>query len=212
MSIDYKKLFIGLIVATILTLPVASALKNANNRFEIQRSENDQLKLDIQKSESEIDQLQIQKNESEDQLKQKNSENEKLKQENDQLQKDLQAKRAKQAEEARLAAVRAAEAKKQAEQQAQAAVAVSGDCYAAELAKYDWNVATMQRIMRAESGCNPTNHNYGDNHRSCLGSFGLLQIGCVHGYSVAYLSNPVNNIAAAYKIYKSQGYTAWTTY
>lgn len=88
----------------------------------------------------------------------------------------------------------------------------TSNCYYSLLSQYDWDVATMQRIMRAESGCNPTNHNYADNHRSCKGSFGLLQIGCVHGYTVAYLSDPVNNIAAAYKIYKSQGYTAWTTY
>jgi len=88
----------------------------------------------------------------------------------------------------------------------------SPDCYYELLSQYDWDVATMQRIMRAESGCNPTNHNWSDNHGSCLGSYGLLQIGCVHGYSVEYLSSAANNIEAAYKIWLSQGYTAWTTY
>lgn len=90
--------------------------------------------------------------------------------------------------------------------------APSRDCYFDLLKQYDWDVATMQRIMRAESGCNPTNHNFGDNHGSCFGSYGLLQIGCVHGYTVSYLSSPANNIAAAYKVWQGQGYTAWTTY
>jgi len=84
--------------------------------------------------------------------------------------------------------------------------------YRPMLQKYDWNVDTMLRIMQAESGCNPTNHNINDNHGSCLGSYGLLQIGCVHGYDPKYLEDPKNNIAVAYKVYKSSGYNAWTTY
>lgn len=86
---------------------------------------------------------------------------------------------------------------------------VSKDCYYDLLSQYDWDVATMQRIMRAESGCNPTNHNWSDNHGSCLGSYGLLQIGCIHGKSVDYLSIPENNIQTAYIIYLRQGYGAW---
>lgn len=89
---------------------------------------------------------------------------------------------------------------------------VSDDCYYDLLSQYDWDVATMQRIMRAESGCNPNNHNYGDNHGVCLGSYGLLQIGCVHGQTMEYLSDPANNIATAYIIWLRQGYTAWSTY
>lgn len=80
------------------------------------------------------------------------------------------------------------------------------------VAQYDWQVDTMMRIMKAESGCNPGNHNFADNHRSCLGSYGLFQIGCVHGLSVAAMSDPAQNVAAAYRIFKSQGYGAWTTY
>jgi hypothetical protein len=70
----------------------------------------------------------------------------------------------------------------------------------------------MLAIMRAESGCNPTNHNWGDGHATCKGSFGLFQIGCVHGYSVEYLSIPANNIAVAYKVWQGQGYRAWSVY
>lgn len=168
--------------------------------LQIERSRSDRLHLEIKKVDSDLIKIEAEKAEAEQRLLEQD-------QQIEQLQKDLQAK-LKREEDARIAV---ANAKKQ------AAVVVSNapisdDCYASELSKYNWNVATMQRIMRAESGCNPANHNYGDNHRSCLGSFGLLQIGCVHGYTVAYLSIPANNIAAAYKVYTSQGYSAWTTY
>lgn len=91
--------------------------------------------------------------------------------------------------------------------------AVAGcEQYRPLLAKYDWNVDTMMRIMSSESRCLPTNHNWTDNHGVCKGSFGLLQIGCLHGYSAAYLENPTNNITAAYKVWKSSSYGAWSTY
>lgn len=84
--------------------------------------------------------------------------------------------------------------------------------YEGLLGQYDWNVSTMLRIMNAETGCDPNNHNYGDNHGSCLGSYGLLQIGCVHGIAPSVLADPAANINAAYNIWKSQGYGAWSTY
>lgn len=80
------------------------------------------------------------------------------------------------------------------------------------IAQYSWDVATMMRICNAESGGNPTNHNWTDNHGSCLGSYGLFQIGCIHGYSVAHLENPANNIAAAYKVWNGGNYQAWSTF
>lgn len=194
MNIDFRKLFAGLIVTLILTIPVATALATKNNQLRIEKSNQQQLQIDIKKRDSEL------------QLKQE--ETKKLKQENEQLQKDLQAKRERQAEEARLAAARQKAAV------SNSRIASGGNCeaYRGMVAAYDWDVSTMMRIMKAESGCNPTNHNYGDNHRSCLGSYGLLQVGCVHGYSASYLSNPENNIRVAYNIWKSSGYNAWTTY
>lgn len=212
LNINYKNIFIVLIGAILIAIPTAAVLQNKNDQIE--KSEQNRV-FEIEKRDSQLDKLQIEKKKTDAELEKERKESERLKRENEQLQKDLQAKRERKAEEARLAAAERERKQQQAavsiSQPRQVAVA-SGDCYASELSKYDWDVATMQRIMRAESGCNPTNHNHTDNHRVCLGSYGLLQIGCVHGYSVAHLSNPINNIAAAYKIYKSQGYTAWTTY
>lgn len=215
-KINYKNVFLALIAAILLAIPTAAAFQNKD--AQIEKSEQ-QKTFEIERRDSQLEKIKIEKKKTDSELEKERKESEKLKRENEQLQKDLQAKKAREAEEARVAA---AEREKQEQQQAQqAAVSVaapkptavaSGDCYASELSKYDWDVGTMQRIMRAESGCNPTNHNHADNHRVCLGSYGLLQIGCVHGYSIAHLSNPANNIAAAYKIYQSQGYTAWTTY
>jgi len=91
-------------------------------------------------------------------------------------------------------------------------VASSCDDYRPLLEKYNWNVDTMLRIMQAESGCNPNNHNLGDNHGVCQGSYGLLQIGCVHGVTIADMSIPSKNIAKAFQIYSGQGYNAWSTY
>ena len=92
-----------------------------------------------------------------------------------------------------------------------------GSCesYRGLVAQYGWNVSIAIEVMRAESGCNPLRHNWTDAHRDrygrliCSGSFGLFQIGCVHKYSVAYLENPAQNIAAAYKIYQGSGWKAW---
>jgi len=197
MNIDYRKVFLALIASIIIAIPTAAVFKNHNQEVNSERQQNSRLQLDIEK-------IQTEKQKSDDLLKQKADEAEKLKQENEKLQKDLQAKREKQAADAQLAAA-----------QQKAAVAVSyGGCesFRGIVAQYDWDVNTMMRIMKAESSCIPTKHNFGDNHRTCLGSYGLMQIGCVHGYTVAYLESPENNIAAAYKIFKSQGYTAWSTY
>jgi len=86
------------------------------------------------------------------------------------------------------------------------------ESYASEVSKYDWNASLMLKIMKAESGCNPVNHNYADKHKTCLGSFGLFQIGCVHGYTVSELENPSVNIKTAYHIWLGQGYSAWGAY
>ena len=139
--------------------------------------------------------------------------NEALRDENEQLESDLQAKKTREAEEARQAALAAQkEEGLQETVSPQTTYAVGCGNYQGLLAQYDWNVSTMARIMKAESGCDPGNHNWGDNHGSCKGSFGLLQVGCVHGYSADHLSSPANNVAAAYKIWRSSGYGAWTTY
>lgn len=140
---------------------------------------------------------------------------------NEQLRKDLQAKRERQAEEARLAAAKPPSTSPVTGNSTIAGVsesiptvsnAVGCSIYEPLVRQYDWNVPTMMRIMNLESGCNPNNHNYGDNHGVCLGSYGLFQIGCVHGIAGSLLADPATNISTAYNIWRQQGYTAWSTY
>lgn len=66
--------------------------------------------------------------------------------------------------------------------------------------------------MEAESSCNPQAHNKTDNHRSCIGSYGLMQVGCLHTETPDKLMTPEYNIEIAYKVYKSSGWNAWSTY
>lgn len=67
----------------------------------------------------------------------------------------------------------------------------------------------MLEICRIESGGNPAISNWHDSHETCNGSFGLLQIGCIHGISREELYNPYTNIKIGHKIYEEQGYGAW---
>jgi hypothetical protein len=80
------------------------------------------------------------------------------------------------------------------------------------LSKYDWNTAVMARIMYFESRCNP--NAVGDNYPikglhapSC----GLFQIRTLSSRpSCEQLKDPATNVEWAYKIYKGQGYKAWS--
>lgn len=195
MNIDFRKLFVGLVVTLILTIPVTTALANKNNQLRIEKSNQQQLQIDIKKRDSEL----LKKQEE---LKQKADEAEKLKQQNEQLQKDLQAKRERQAEEARLAAAR---------QKAAVSVATpSVDCDLARrlISQYDWNTTVAYNVMVAESSCNAANENYGDYHSfaDCRGSFGLFQINCSHGK----VFDPAKNVAIAYSMWKSSGWQPWS--
>lgn len=83
------------------------------------------------------------------------------------------------------------------------------------LAQYSWNVDTMLRIMKAESGCRPESLN--NNPRTRDYSVGLLQVNLYGKLKAsrppeAELKIPQKNIEASYKIFKSQGYKAWTTF
>lgn len=211
MNIDYRKVILAFVAAVIISVPTATAFQNRTNQIEAERQQNSRLQLDIKKKNSELEKFKIQ---TEEQRKKDEAEKQKLREQNEQLQKDLQAKRERKAEEARLAAAQASKPAAVQPKPQTSYVATGGGCdsYRGMVAQYDWDVNTMMRIMNAESSCIPTKHNHADNHRVCLGSYGLFQVGCVHGYSMAHLESPANNIAAAYKIFKSQGYTAWTTY
>lgn len=75
--------------------------------------------------------------------------------------------------------------------------------------KYDWNVDVAMAVMEAESGCNPEEVNWKDNHKVCMGSAGLFQIGCVHK-SIEEMKDSHKNIEQAYKIYsKDKSWNPW---
>jgi hypothetical protein len=69
----------------------------------------------------------------------------------------------------------------------------------------------MLAICMIESNGVATATNWNDSHIGCNGSFGLLQVGCLHGVAREDLYNPVVNIRVAYHIYKEQGLDAWRT-
>ena len=61
-----------------------------------------------------------------------------------------------------------------------------------------------------ESSLNPKAFNPKDKHKGCMGSYGLMQIGCIH-----YPENPEAlydldfNLKKARYVYETQGLTAW---
>jgi hypothetical protein len=96
-----------------------------------------------------------------------------------------------------------------------APVAGFGSCDLAN--NYDWPVATARAVCMAESSGNPANVNMADNHGKCVGSFGLMQIGCFwfpyYGYDSSHHANGPVNMEIAYKIYKRSGnFSAWGAY
>lgn len=90
----------------------------------------------------------------------------------------------------------------------------------AEIEKYSgWDVDTMTAIAKAENrSCDPTRHNLtmSENHGSCVGSYGVLQVGCLH-YNGEDVDDLATNVAIAYRVWQSRekwgsGYEAWTMY
>lgn len=103
-----------------------------------------------------------------------------------------------------------------------AATSLSGcDLVRHEVAKYSgWDVNTMTAIAMAESGCRPTNHNLtsSETHSTCVGSYGALQVGCIHYRAGEDVDDLVTNVRVAHRAYLERvamvgnGYTAWTMY
>lgn len=95
-----------------------------------------------------------------------------------------------------------------------------------ELQKYDWDSNVMFAIAQAENRtCDPAKHNEtsSETHRDrlgnviCVGSYGALQVGCLH-YGVGEDRNDLKtNVAVAYRLWSNRqlwgnGYEAWTMY
>lgn len=85
-----------------------------------------------------------------------------------------------------------------------------------EIAKYSgWDVAIMSAIAEAENrSCDPLRHNLSadENHKVCIGSYGVLQVGCLHYRNGEDRNDLKTNIAVAHRVYLQQGYNAWTQY
>lgn len=76
----------------------------------------------------------------------------------------------------------------------------------------DWDTRLMYAICMAESGGNSNAVNWNDNHGVCMGSGGLLQLGCVHFPNFQLTLDPVANIDAGHRVWLQQGYKAWGAY
>ena len=69
----------------------------------------------------------------------------------------------------------------------------------------DYEVALA--VAKAESNLVPTAANWADSHATCKGSFGVFQVGCVHGSTVENLFDPEYNIRKAREIYVAAGHS-----
>ena len=97
----------------------------------------------------------------------------------------------------------------------------------AEVRKYtDWDANIIQAIARAENGtCNPQRHNLtaSETHRradgsvTCVGSYGALQVGCLHYSEGEDVNDLATNVRVAHRAWQQRerwgvGYEAWTMY
>lgn len=79
----------------------------------------------------------------------------------------------------------------------------------------DWDVNIISAIAQAENRtCDPLRHNLSldEDHGVCIGSYGVLQVGCLHYYEGENRDDLKTNIAVAHRVWLKQGYTAWTMY
>ena len=79
----------------------------------------------------------------------------------------------------------------------------------------------MQAIAQAENRtCDPVGHNLtasethkrADGSTICVGSYGVLQVGCLHYQAGDNRDDLATNVRIANKVWKGSGYTAWTQY
>lgn len=92
-------------------------------------------------------------------------------------------------------------------------VSNSFDCeaYRNIISRYDWDVNTALAVCAAESHGDATVVNWKDNHKVCMGSAGLFQIGCVNA-PIEDMKDPAQNIEKAYKLYQERGWKPWGAY
>lgn len=84
-----------------------------------------------------------------------------------------------------------------------------------EIQKYEWDSTLIMAIAKAENRtCDPGNHNLSmsENHGVCVGSYGVLQVGCLHYKEGENYDDLSTNVKVAYRVWQQQGYNAWTQY
>ena len=93
-----------------------------------------------------------------------------------------------------------------------------------EIAKHSgWDVNTVQAIARAENRiCDPLNHNLtaSETHRRpdgsiiCVGSYGVLQVGCLHYRPHEDRDDLATNVKVAHRVWSEAkgSYKPWTMY
>lgn len=87
----------------------------------------------------------------------------------------------------------------------------------AEINKYDWNIAIMTAIAKAESNCRPqavgdTTIKYIANGREYGYSVGAFQVRILQGREHCDTFDVATNVKCAYDIYNGQGLNAWSVY
>lgn len=73
----------------------------------------------------------------------------------------------------------------------------------------------MMAIARAENrNCDPLNHNLSatENHRVCIGSYGVLQVACVHFRPDEDRNDTATVVKVAYRVWQNGGYSPWSMY
>lgn len=73
----------------------------------------------------------------------------------------------------------------------------------------NWDTSVAYAVCMAESGGNSNAANYNDNHGSCRGSFGLMQLAC---FWIPNPTDPIANMAKANEIYSRSGWSPWGAY
>lgn len=80
----------------------------------------------------------------------------------------------------------------------------------------DWR--TAYAVMFAESSGRPNAVNYKDFHRAgnCWGSYGLMQLGCLHignyGLTAENIKDPETNLRVAHYLWERDGWRIWGSF
>ena len=158
------------------------------------------LDLKYNKLNTELDKLKSDKNASDEQVKKLVEQRQQLEKEKEQLQADLQAKK-----EAESKIAMASKNVVNAVTHTQTASAASGN-QCSLVNNYSWDKRTAYAVCMAESGGDANAANMNDNHGTCRGSFGLMQLAC---FWIPNPTDPNANMAKAYEIYTRSGWQPW---